>query len=249
MFLQPDWFEVTKPGVGTNRFAYGLGDPVNLSDPEGNYATSPEVAKEKEREGASRKEKNHDLDIAQTTSTRSTRVGSSSAPDQGLRTALVRDLYRQIDTIRAENGMPPMARMTNPVGSETVQQLRNARRELDAVRLEINVSKGRIAEEQYQRVHGQTVIGQQITVETSTGRYTRIDFVRNLNTQRIVEEVKSSTTARQSRGQIDLMNDIAAGRPVTPRGASATSQGFPSGVPVTFDGYAISVPSTWMGAP
>lgn len=36
MFLQPDWFEVTMPGVGTNRFAYGLGDPVNLSDPGGN---------------------------------------------------------------------------------------------------------------------------------------------------------------------------------------------------------------------
>ena len=36
MFLQPDWFGVTMPGVGTNRFAYGLGDPVNLSDPGGN---------------------------------------------------------------------------------------------------------------------------------------------------------------------------------------------------------------------
>lgn len=38
MFLQPDWFEVTMPGVGTNRYAYGLGDPVNLSDPGRNFA-------------------------------------------------------------------------------------------------------------------------------------------------------------------------------------------------------------------
>ncbi|NEY90150.1 RHS repeat-associated core domain-containing protein [Rhodobacteraceae bacterium KMS-5] len=35
MFLQPDWFEVTKPGVGTNRYAYSFGDPVNKMDPGG----------------------------------------------------------------------------------------------------------------------------------------------------------------------------------------------------------------------
>jgi RHS repeat-associated protein len=36
MFIQPDWFEVTKKGVGTNRFSYSFNDPVNLSDPNGN---------------------------------------------------------------------------------------------------------------------------------------------------------------------------------------------------------------------
>jgi hypothetical protein len=36
MFIQPDWWEVTQPGVGTNRFAYSGNDPVNLSDPGGN---------------------------------------------------------------------------------------------------------------------------------------------------------------------------------------------------------------------
>jgi RHS repeat-associated protein len=36
MFLQPDWFEVTKVGVGTNRFSYCGGDPVNCSDANGN---------------------------------------------------------------------------------------------------------------------------------------------------------------------------------------------------------------------
>jgi RHS repeat-associated protein len=35
-FIQPDWFEVTEPGVGTNRYAYSFNDPVNLRDPEGN---------------------------------------------------------------------------------------------------------------------------------------------------------------------------------------------------------------------
>ena len=35
-FGQPDWWEVTKPGVGTNRYSYSFNDPVNLSDPGGN---------------------------------------------------------------------------------------------------------------------------------------------------------------------------------------------------------------------
>jgi hypothetical protein len=40
MFLQPDWWEVTKPGVGTNRYAYSFGDPVNKMDPGGNQEIS-----------------------------------------------------------------------------------------------------------------------------------------------------------------------------------------------------------------
>ncbi|GHC56738.1 RHS repeat-associated core domain-containing protein [Neogemmobacter tilapiae] len=36
MFLQPDWFEVMEPGVGTNRYGYSAGDPVNKMDPGGN---------------------------------------------------------------------------------------------------------------------------------------------------------------------------------------------------------------------
>ncbi len=35
-FIQPDWWEVTKVGVGTNRYAYSFNDPVNKSDPSGN---------------------------------------------------------------------------------------------------------------------------------------------------------------------------------------------------------------------
>ena len=34
-FIQPDWFEVTAPGVGTNRYSYSFNDPVNLRDPGG----------------------------------------------------------------------------------------------------------------------------------------------------------------------------------------------------------------------
>ena len=33
MFIQPDWWEVTKEAVGTNRYSYSFNDPVNGRDP------------------------------------------------------------------------------------------------------------------------------------------------------------------------------------------------------------------------
>src|SRR5690606_11430344 len=42
MFLQPDWWEVTKEGVGTNRYAYAGNDPVNGRDPGGHDAVGYE---------------------------------------------------------------------------------------------------------------------------------------------------------------------------------------------------------------
>lgn len=36
MFIQPDWWEVDDPAVGTNRYAYSHNDPINLADPGGN---------------------------------------------------------------------------------------------------------------------------------------------------------------------------------------------------------------------
>jgi len=36
-FIQPDWWEVRQPGVGTNRYTYSFNDPVNLSDRNGHH--------------------------------------------------------------------------------------------------------------------------------------------------------------------------------------------------------------------
>ena len=36
LFIQPDWFEVTDSGVGTNRYSYSFNDPVNNLDRTGN---------------------------------------------------------------------------------------------------------------------------------------------------------------------------------------------------------------------
>ncbi len=43
MFIQPDWFEVTDAGVGTNRYAYAANDPVNRLDPNGNRSAAQEA--------------------------------------------------------------------------------------------------------------------------------------------------------------------------------------------------------------
>lgn len=35
-FISPDWYDPTQPGVGTNRYAYCGGNPINCADPGGN---------------------------------------------------------------------------------------------------------------------------------------------------------------------------------------------------------------------
>ncbi|MEP2785052.1 MAG: hypothetical protein ABJO67_16025 [Pseudoruegeria sp.] len=57
MFIQPDWFDPTQPGVGTNRYSYCYNDPINCIDPSGNTAVSPEEAEQAEREQAEREER------------------------------------------------------------------------------------------------------------------------------------------------------------------------------------------------
>ncbi|MEN8833416.1 MAG: RHS repeat-associated core domain-containing protein [Pacificibacter sp.] len=43
MFIQPDWFDPTMQGVGTNRYSYSFNDPVNLSDPNGNKSILDDI--------------------------------------------------------------------------------------------------------------------------------------------------------------------------------------------------------------
>ncbi len=42
-FLNPDTFDPTQQGVGTNRYAYAGNDPINASDPGGNSVTTSNV--------------------------------------------------------------------------------------------------------------------------------------------------------------------------------------------------------------
>ena len=38
-FIQPDWWDPTVPGVGTNRYSYSFNDPINNMNPNGNACT------------------------------------------------------------------------------------------------------------------------------------------------------------------------------------------------------------------
>ncbi len=44
LFTQGDWWDPTEPGVGTNRYMYSFGDPVNLSDRNGHVAGIDDLA-------------------------------------------------------------------------------------------------------------------------------------------------------------------------------------------------------------
>jgi len=41
LFTQGDWWDPTVPGVGTNRYMYSAGDPVNLNDPNWHVFQDP----------------------------------------------------------------------------------------------------------------------------------------------------------------------------------------------------------------
>ncbi|RLJ40686.1 hypothetical protein BCF46_3255 [Litoreibacter meonggei] len=65
MWIQPDWYEVTQPGVGTNRYAYSGNDPINNFDPLGNDFSKAPGDYDFSEEGAAREEaemQNRDLD-------------------------------------------------------------------------------------------------------------------------------------------------------------------------------------------
>src|SRR5690606_28578010 len=67
MLLQPDWWEVTEPGVGTNRYSCAFNDPVNGRDPGGNAMPPPPDDQRDDRE----------------TSAGSTSSGPTSRPNNG----------------------------------------------------------------------------------------------------------------------------------------------------------------------
>ena len=69
MFLQPDWFEVTKVGVGTNRYAYSFNDPVNKIDPDGNEATNGRDEADNPDEDGETSEDDNEASVSTTEST------------------------------------------------------------------------------------------------------------------------------------------------------------------------------------
>jgi RHS repeat-associated protein len=134
LFLQPDWWEVSEPGVGTNRYSYSFNDPVNLSDPGGNKLKQPE---DEERDKDEDITDDESYEVAQTTSNGrgGTRLGVVSSPGGGVRAEQARQLMLEIQALHQQvHGRPHSGWVTGPSGSQPSQQAVNQlRAERDAL--------------------------------------------------------------------------------------------------------------------
>jgi RHS repeat-associated protein len=240
-FLQPDWFEVTAAGVGTNRYSYSFNDPVNKMDPGGNYAADPEDAASSEDDQSKRQEKKDSVRTAQArpTGSRGVRLGTNNSPSQELLNEIELNLITRIDSIRNANGLESVSRIGPLEPRATPESIASLQSELSTTQLSINIVTGRAAEEVIQRRFGDVIVGTQVTIVTSTGLRTRAD---NILSGGIILEGKASSTARMSPGQTQLMEDIFNGRPVTPVGRNSANSGYAPGVPVIYNGYALTTP-------
>jgi RHS repeat-associated protein len=52
-FLSPDWWDVSDPAVGTDRYGYSMGDPINKADPSGHIIVPDDPLHERDSGGAS----------------------------------------------------------------------------------------------------------------------------------------------------------------------------------------------------
>ena len=256
-FIQPDWFEVTEPGVGTNRYAYSFNDPVNLSDRNGNQSKEPEETTEETEEECNL----------------SCIVGSffewGSDPDG----KIMEEAYNAADagfveTLHDTEGMIDCWATAGCDPNERHRENRERARERQATssahgstvpitvalgtvliggkqRLLRNAARGEKFERQVEqslRDLGYTVTNR-VTIRTSTGRKTVIDHVIfDPNSGKFgVVESKSGWFAGLRRGQRDLFRDIEAGRSVVPVGDNAAAAGLRTYEPMVFDPKLSSV--------
>jgi RHS repeat-associated protein len=107
-----------------------------------------------------------------------------------------------------------------------------------AERLAANRVSGKLGEAATKAERATEITGEQITIITSTGRRTVIDFTSEVvedGAKKIgVMEVKVGR-AKLSKGQAQLKSDIENGRAVTPVGKNAQAAGFKPGEKVKFD--------------
>jgi hypothetical protein len=102
--------------------------------------------------------------------------------------------------------------------------------------LAANVAQGKAGEAATRAKLGLEIAGEQITIITSTGVRTRVDFLK----QGIKEILETKTgNAKLSPGQVQLADDILAGRLVTPVGKNAQKAGLEPGKQVKFDKFNV----------
>lgn len=150
----------------------------------------------------------------------------------------------QADKIGREVGLPGVSAMLSATGAgalvEAVNVVRLVRNTIEDSKtapttLQKNVTQGKAGEAATRAKYGDKIAGEQVTIKTSDGTRTRIDFVTK---DKSVVETKTGN-ANLSTGQSKLFDDVNAGREVTPVGQNAARAGLEPGKPTTLKSCTI----------
>ncbi|WP_417450402.1 hypothetical protein [Kordiimonas sp.] len=122
-------------------------------------------------------------------------------------------------SVALTNGEP-----TGPIGTGTV--------------LKNNVEMGKRGEALTRSRLSDNIAGEQVTIETSTGARSRVDFVTK---DGVFVETKTGN-AQLTPGQKQLFTDVQNGTPVTPVGRNAENAGLEPGKAVKFNSCTVDRP-------
>jgi RHS repeat-associated protein len=205
MFLQPDWFEVLRPGVGTNRFSYSHNDPVNKLDPMGNQDAPSIISREEveELENAGRDGvftgRSYADDMKDVASAAAGMVAAAVLPDVE---ELLNDDLTIWDAVEVV-GMIPVGKVVGPVVDGVRGLIRGPANDLSKMRSELGLppagsaldkSTLAVAEVNGQKIYGINAHGQPVTgVNAISATHAEIDVLNQIKQQGLDVQGQSLT--------------------------------------------------------
>ena len=238
-FISPDDWDPTKPGVGTNRYAYSENDPVNKSDPNGHapmgfntnaYQNIPEVG----------------LDDVQLTLDVIGLVPGFGEPVDAANAAISAMRGNWVDAGLSLGAMVPLGGWfaTGVKAGKKVDDAFSVEKKVQS-NVAANRAKGLAFEDKTVAAiveKGGTIEGRQVTFVSADGKVrARFDIVSTKNGRLTLIECKCGKYAGLSKNQKQLIDDIQQGRPVTPVGKNAENAGLNVGEPITKNDVDVEV--------
>mgnify|MGYP000586062714 CR=1 FL=1 len=252
-FISPDDWDPTMAGVGANRYAYAQNDPVNKSDPNGHssgiWALGETLARIQADEAAQAAgqsfasahpgyslngfESQDDLDAYSGLSDQ-----ARAYADQSEHLFVSGQVYPD-DTVVdiAAGGALGLGKLAVKAGARLVvtseaNQVAKSISNVVANRAKGLAFEGKVAQSIVDA--GGTIEGRHVTFVGADGSTRAVfDLVATKNGRLTLVECKCGPYSGLSKNQKKLIDDINAGRPVTPVGNNADKAGFNSGTPVT----------------